>query len=130
MNWLRKFMVGRYGMDQLSLTMVLVSLGLTVLSRITKINLFYTISLATIIFAYYRVFSRNVGKRYAENNKFLRLTRPISKKLRNIALRIKGSKDYKYFKCGACNQLIRVPRKKGKISITCPKCQKKMIRRT
>ncbi len=130
MKFLKKFMRGRNGIDQLSLSLIILSLTLIVLHKLFKVNLFYYISLLNVIFAYFRVFSKNLSVRQEENQKFLELSYPIRKKVKLSLSRLADLKDYKYFKCSACNQTIRVPRKKGKISITCPKCKNKMIRRT
>lgn len=130
MKFLKKFMIGRNGTDQLSLSLIILSLILIVLHKLLKVNLFYYISLLNIIFAYFRIFSKNLSVRQEENEKFLKLSYPIRKKVKIFINRLADLKDYKYFKCSACNQTIRVPRKKGKVAITCPKCKNKMIRRT
>lgn len=124
-NWLEKlnramarFMAGRYGMDKLNsvllwtsvilvfvamfLPWVMLRLGLTVLSYLI------------MGWAVYRTFSRQTYKRYQENCRFLRLM----------------DRKHRYFDCPRCHQTIRVPRGKGKIAITCPKCREKFIKRT
>ncbi len=130
MNWLKKFMLGRYGMDQLSSTMIFGGLALAILSRVLKVNILNSIALVTILFAYYRTFSRQVNKRYKENMKFLQLVGPLRGKLKGLTRRFRDRKDYKYFKCASCGQLVRVPKGKGKLVITCPKCKMKFSRRT
>jgi len=130
MNWLKKFMMGRYGMDHLSSTMIFGALILAILSRFLKVNILNSIALLTILFAYYRAFSKQIDKRYRENTKFLQAMAPVRKRFNRLTRRFKDRKDYKYFKCTGCNQLVRVPRGKGKITITCPKCKMKFTRRT
>lgn len=130
MNWLRKFMLGRYGVDQLSTFLIVSSVLLLILSRMLNIGLLNLISLGLLIYAYYRAFSKKVYKRSFENTKFLKATYPIRSKTKSLFNKVKGLKKYKYFKCSECNQELRVPRGKGKVALTCPKCGNKMIRRT
>ncbi|HHV27544.1 hypothetical protein FYJ27_02505 [Anaerosalibacter bizertensis] len=130
MNWLRKFMVGRYGVDQLSIALIVVNLICTILLRFFNssiLNIFCTIISVIVI---YRIFSKNISKRYQENIKFLNIWNPIKRKVNKRIQRIKDLKDYKYFKCSNCKQTLRVPRGKGKISITCPKCKLVMIKKS
>ena len=130
MNWFKRFMVGRYGTDQLSMALMGIWIFISILSRFTGnriINIFYII-MPIIIF--YRIFSKNIAKRYQENMKFLRVWNPIKNKVKTKIQRVKDLKYYKYFKCSNCKQTLRVPRKKGKISITCPKCSTVMVKKS
>ena len=130
MNWLKRFMAGRYGMDQLSLTMIVFSLALSILSKFISLSILYIVSLVTLVFAYIRIFSRKLGLRYAENNRFLNLIKPLTNFLRLSYRRIRDYKDYRYYRCKECRQMIRVPRGKGRLEITCPRCDIKIIKRT
>lgn len=130
MNWLKKFMVGRYGMDQLSMGLIVLYILLAILSRFINIQIINIISLIVPIVAYYRVFSKDINKRYQENMKFLNIWNPIKNKFNNKVKKAKGLKDYKYFKCPSCSQSLRVPRGKGKIAITCPKCKTSIIKKS
>ena len=65
-----------------------------------------------------RCFSRNTYKRYQENRKFLQLTGRMK------------DREHRYFDCPKCRQMVRVPRGKGKISITCPRCREKFVKKT
>ena len=56
--------------------------------------------------------------RYQENRRFLLLIDRIK------------DRNNRYFNCPKCRQTVRVPRGKGKISITCPKCREKFIKKT
>jgi ribosomal protein L37AE/L43A len=68
--------------------------------------------------AIFRTLSRNTYKRYQENRKFLALQQRIK------------DRDHRYFSCPRCKQTVRVPRGKGKIAISCPKCKEKFIKKT
>ncbi len=119
---LRKFMEGRYGTDKFNTTILSVGVIACILSLFIKkpvINLILvTISYGLMIWAIFRSFSRNTYKRYQENRKYLMLLERIK------------DKDHRYFDCPRCRQPVRVPKGKGKIAITCPKCREKFIKKT
>ncbi len=123
-------MTGRYGVDQLSWALLVISILISILSRILDsqvLAMLYIIPLGIVL---YRMFSKDISKRYQENIKFLNKWNSIKRKINNRIQRIKGLKYYKYYKCSNCKQTLRVPRGgKGKISITCPKCQTVMIKK-
>ena len=122
MNWLRRFMIGRYGADQLMVAMVAVSFVCLLLSRLTGWGIFYWVAFVLLVWAYLRMLSRNTGRRYAENQKFLQFWRPLGGRLRGVIQRLQSGRDYCYFKCPHCGQKVRVPRGRGKIEVTCQKC--------
>ena len=121
-QWLRHFMTGRYGTDKLSMTI----LGVGVITSIVgmfipfvRIKMLLTlVSYVLMFWAIFRCFSRNTYKRYQENRKFLMWLDRIK------------DRQHRYFSCPRCRQPVRVPRGKGKIAISCPKCGEKFIRKT
>ena len=123
-------MRGRYGVDQLSNFMVTIGVILILVSILTKYSILNTAGLVVIGLSYFRIFSRDINRRYTENQKFLKSYQPIRNKLFKFKNRAKDSKDFKYFKCPNCGQELRVPRKKGRVNIKCPKCQTSFVRRT
>ena len=130
MNWLRKFMAGRYGVDQLSIGLILLSLILSVLFRFYPNRILSTLYILIPFVVYYRTLSKNIYKRYSENQRFLVYWNPIGNKVKFFINRFKKRKDYRYLRCKSCKQKIRVPRGKGKIKIICPKCKETMIKKT
>lgn len=123
-------MAGRYGADQLSIALIIVNLLISILSRVFNSKLLGIFNLLISILILYRIFSKNITKRYEENMKFLNKWNPIKNKVSKKIKEIKGLKHYKYYKCPNCKQKLRVPRGKGKVSITCPKCKTEMIKKT
>ncbi len=125
-NW----MSGRNGMDELARFESGLVLVLLIISLFSRLGLLYIVALAVMIHMYYRMFSRNVSKRYEENQKFLNLRYNSivewNKKKKHFAQR----KTYCFFKCPQCKQEVRVPRGHGKICITCPRCRTEFIKRT
>ena len=118
----KSFMTGRYGTDRLNMAILgagLVASILSMLVPVPPVNLiFWALSYGLMIWAIFRSLSRNTYKRYLENRKFLQ-----------IFDRIKD-RQHRYFSCPKCRQTVRVPRGKGKISITCPRCREKFVKKT
>lgn len=130
MNWLKKFMSGRYGVDQLTWLLFVISIAISILSIFIKSPILSTINLFILIWIIYRTFSKNITSRYNENMKLLNGWHSIKNKVNSNVNKIKGLKQYRYYKCSNCKQELRVPRGKGKISITCPKCNNVMIKKS
>lgn len=121
MNWLRKLMYGRYGTDPLSLVLMGLYLVLYLVASIFRLGVLSWFALIPMAVALFRVFSRNIPKRQAENNQFLALARPAVQWVR-MRRTIHKDKDHRYFKCPNCGQYLRVPKGKGKINVTCRSC--------
>ncbi|MCC5910100.1 MAG: hypothetical protein JJT76_06650 [Clostridiaceae bacterium] len=130
MDWLRRFMVGRYGGDQLSIFLLVLSIVLTLISRIAGVSILMTISYIPLFVAVYRMLSKDLQKRSMENYRFAIFVSPIYAKFKNIQSHIKGLKTHKYYKCTTCKTMLRVPKGKGKIVITCPQCKDRFTRKT
>ena len=130
MNWLKKKMIGRYGVDQLSNVLIVLSFILLVVSIIADIKVINSIAMGILLVSYIRIFSRNINKRYQENLKFLNWWNPIKFKWLGFANRTKQFKTHRFYKCPQCNQELRVPKGKGKINVSCPKCHNKFEKRT
>ena len=129
-NFFRKFMMGRYGPDHLNFALIILSLIFNLAGGITRLQLFFVLSYTLIVLAVLRLLSRNIRQRRAENDKFIRYWWPIKTKLGRIVKRIKHIKTHKFFKCSGCRNTLRIPRGKGKLQITCPKCGKKFYKKT
>ncbi len=130
MNQFRRFMYGRYGVDQFTIVLVVLSMIITFVSSFTKFLPIYALAYILLIYALFRTFSKNLQKRTRENQIFYQLSSSLKKKLTNIKLLLIGTKTHKYFKCSHCKQVIRVPRDRGKICITCPKCRREFVKKT
>lgn len=130
MNWLRRFMYGRYGFDAFSNFILVLSLILYVIFAVAGLRLFIIIPFAMIGYTYFRCFSRNIQKRYNENMKFKLLFKPVTSFFKIRKKMFADRKTHKYFKCPQCKQYMRVPKNKGKIQMTCPKCKQAIIAKT
>jgi len=129
-DWLKRFMTGRYGVDQLSWVILGVYFIISIVARILNNRILDVFGIVALGILIYRMLSKNISARYQENMKFLNTWNPIKRKVNNRIQRIKDLKYYKYYKCSNCKQVLRVPRGKGKISITCPKCKTVMIKKS
>ena len=120
-NALQRFMYGRYGNDQLNMVLVLLSLALYLVFVVTSWTFLYAVSFMLMAAALFRCLSRNYDRRRAENGKFLSLVQPVTSWYR-LRRTIRRDKDHCYFKCPNCGQQLRVPRGKGRITVTCRGC--------
>lgn len=127
---MQRFLAGRYGNDQLNQFIFIVAIISMVLEIITRQSLFYTLTLVLLILAYVRVFSRNINKRYEENMKFLQKKDAILNKFRKQKYYAAQRRNFHIYTCPQCKQKIRIPKGKGKISITCPKCRTSFIKKS
>ncbi|MGN0313101.1 MAG: hypothetical protein ACI4CC_10010 [Lachnospiraceae bacterium] len=123
-------MYGRYGNDELNRMILVLSMVLLVVSAFGKVGGLYLLAVALLILSYYRMLSRNVSKRYAENQKYLTYKNKITGWFRIRKLHLKQRKEFHFFKCPACGQKVRVPKGKGMIEITCPKCRNSFRKRS
>ena len=115
-NNYKKFMYGRYGIDELHEFMFKVYLVLFILNIFIKSSLISFIELILIIIIFYRLLSKNINARRKENKWFL-----------NLKNKSKYKDGYIYKKCPKCKKQLKlpIPYKKGIKSVICPKCKKK-----
>lgn len=127
---LQRLMMGRYGNDKMNQVLSAVSLVLVLLGVFLGVDTLYTLGMVLLAYIYFRMFSKNISKRYAENQVFLqhyyRLTSWFTGKKRSL----ERNKNYKIFACPSCKQKLRVPKGKGKIQIRCSKCGNEFIKRS
>ncbi|MFL2029617.1 hypothetical protein [Loigolactobacillus zhaoyuanensis] len=133
-KWLYKvaaFMRGRYGiMDSLNKFLMAVGLLLIFLTLFVHTTWLNLLGLLVLVVAYWRIFSRKIYQRAAENTKFQQRTNWVTKPLRRRYREWQQRKQYRFFTCKSCHQRIRIPRGKGKIQITCPQCRHQFRART
>lgn len=117
-----RFMAGRYGTDKLNFALLWTGFGIVVIAIFVRSPLpnflLHVVAYALMGIAIFRTLSRNTYKRYQENRRFLMFFSGLR------------DREHKYYECPRCRQPVRVPRGKGKIAITCPKCKEKFIKKT
>lgn len=125
-----RFMQGRYGMDGFSRFLLAVGAVCLLLSSLFHVRFLNYVCWVLLIYLYFRMFSRNIQKRYAEGVAYERAKAKVKAFFKGDRSMIDQAKMYRIFKCPKCSQKIRVPRGKGKIEITCPKCSGTFRKRT
>ena len=135
MEWLRKFLSGRYfRADELSISLLVLMIILGIAGLAAKIPLLYYISDVLFIVFIFRNYSRNIERRAAENAKFVRVFGPFFRKaaepFKGLYHRIRDRKTHVYLKCPSCKQTLRLPKGRGKLKVSCPKCKTEFYKTT
>ena len=130
---LAKFMYGRYGTDRLNMFLLIVLIVCAGLNLFVR-NGYFSIVMSSwetllIVLIYYRMFSRNIQKRYAENQKYLSLENKVKRFFGRTKYIQEQRKDFHIYTCPQCRQKIRIPKGKGKISVRCPKCGAEVVKK-
>ena len=132
-NWKNKmmqFMQGRYGADQMGQMLSAVSMVFLIISLFSRNQAWFLLAVIGIVYNYFRMFSKNISKRYAENQKYLTMTAGIRRRLASWKSQLAQRKIYHIYRCPGCKQKIRVPRGRGKIEIRCPKCNTRFVKKS
>lgn len=117
-----QFMQGRNGVDNLGFATLWTGLILSLVDTFLGTGLLSLLGTALYIYTIWRMMSRNVYKRAEENRKYVTFSSSLTTKVKQFFLRLKNSREYKYFKCPQCKVLIRLKRGSGEKMIHCPKC--------
>ena len=132
-NWKNKmmqFMQGRYGADQMGQMLSAVSMVFLIISLFSRNQAWFLLAVIGIVYNYFRINNKNISKRYAENQKYLKMTAGIRRKLASWKSQLAQRKIYHIYRCPGCKQKIRVPRGRGKIEIRCPKCNTRFVKKS
>lgn len=119
------WMMGRYGVDELSRFLLLVSAVLFILSNFQGMYVLYYPAVVFMILSLFRCWSRRVDKRTRERSAYLKARDKVGYTMKIRHRMWAERKTHKYFKCSRCGMLLRVPKGVGKIIITCPRCKEK-----
>lgn len=129
-----RFMYGRYGYDKLSFFMfvmyfvlffvrIILAFFSTKAAGIASLVILFLSTMLLVIITF-RFFSRNISARRKENDLYLKLSRPVKDFFKRSFNRIRYVKKYRYRKCPHCKSFLRLPNKKGKHNVCCPRCKK------
>lgn len=124
-GWQRKaqeWARGRNGVDECSRACANVAFVLVIVGLFTQVDLVSVVALVLLGYAWFRMASRNTVKRAQENAAFVKAAGPAVPWLLNPLAAFRELRAYKHLVCPSCGQRVRVPRGKGKVRITCPKC--------
>ena len=130
---LAQFMYGRRGVDEFSRFLLIAAIALIVLSMffrgVGRLILDLLI-VACLIYCYYRILSRNLYKRQQENYWYLKKRDAVKRWFASLKDRWQQRKEYRFFRCPSCHTLLRVPKNRGKLLLTCRKCGNRFERKT
>ncbi len=115
-------MQGRYGMDRLYKGLLFLYIFLIALNLFLRSTFLMTLSLLLVVFAMFRVFSKQIAKRSAENQRYIAFIDPLKKKVMLTFNRVREYKTHRYRTCPHCHTSWRLKKKIGTMTITCPKC--------
>lgn len=130
-----QFMAGRNGYDSFSMFLLVAAMTLLILARLFFRVPFLAVLLqlgswAALIYCIWRVMSRDLYKRQQENAKYYEKRQAVLRWFRSLKERWRQRKEYKFFRCPSCHALLRVPRGRGKLLLTCRKCGNRFERKT
>ena len=133
-----RFMDGRYGADAFGRFLSIAgccTIAVALLTRITEKSgslsaLFGGVSLALVGFCYFRILSRDYNRRAAENQRYLNARDKVTGWFRLQKDCFRQRRDYAFYRCPSCHQMVRVPKGKGRIRITCRRCGYAFERKT
>ncbi len=126
----RQFMIGRYGTDGLNQALSIASIVMLLISLLTRISLFTWVGVVLLVLCYYRSLSRNISKRTEENYKYYTIKDRVDRKFQDLKDQWANRKVYHYYRCPKCRQKLRVPRGRGRIQISCPRCGTQFIKKS
>lgn len=128
--WFRRWMVGRRGPDELMYALFAAGFVLLFASLMFRFPPLAILAWALVLGAYFRFFSKSLDKRWRENQRFLALGRRMQQYGAFCSHRWRNRKAYRYYKCPQCHQRLRVPKGRGNLEITCPRCHTQFHKHT
>lgn len=118
-----RFMTGRNGMDNLAWHGLWGSVILSLLSMLLPLGgLTSLLSTALLFYSVWRMLSRNLPRRQAENSRYILFSEKVTREVRQFFQRLKNMKTHKYFRCPSCRNRLRMKRGSGEKTVTCPVC--------
>ncbi len=127
MNKMKSAFIGRHGIDQLNIALLLITLIMAATTLIIESNDMGLLCWFPFLYCIYRMLSKQHIARYKENVRFMKFLSPILKPMYVRAARVKD-KQHKYCQCPSCKQTIRIVKTKEKSTFSCPMCKSEFIK--
>lgn len=124
------FMQGRYGIDSLSTALIIAGFAITLIGMFTGFDILSYVSLAVLVYAVFRTYSKNIGQRRKELDAYQGLIKKPKAWFSLTQKKWAHRKTTRYFKCKQCGTVLSVPVGKGTIRTTCPKCKNQTTRKS
>ena len=112
-----QFLMGRNGFDNFCRGLLFLAMILIIADIFVPGSVLRLLGLIVLVYSYFRAFSKNIARRQAENAWY---TSCVQAPFRSYMSR--DRKHYKYFKCPTCKQVLRAPKGRGRIRVTCSRC--------
>lgn len=113
---------GRNGADELSGACTSLGVILVIIDLFAHTTWLSAVALALLAYSMFRISSKNITARGRENSQALRVAGPVLSFLSNPVAMLRETRSFVHLQCPSCGQRVRIPRGKGKVRITCPKC--------
>ncbi|ADK81231.1 TFIIB-type zinc ribbon-containing protein [Sediminispirochaeta smaragdinae] len=120
-----QFMSGRYGMDQLNKSLIGIAFILIILETFITSQVLNVTGVMVMFYTIYRTYSRDLSKRARENEKFMKLVKPVRRSFSLLKLRIREGRTHRFRTCPNCKVVIRTSKKRGTRILVCPRCKTK-----
>lgn len=125
---INNFMYGRYKGDEFNRFLFVLYFVIWLVSTITNLGFLQFINMPILVYVIFRAFSKNISARQKELNCYLKIKNKTKSEIALKKQKYQNRKTHLYFKCKKCKANLRVPKGKGKIEVTCPKCKEKIIK--
>lgn len=119
---INQWMQGRNGADDFSTTVIVLAMVLYLIGVFAHFKMVLFLALVAVIYGFFRMTSRNIEARRAENREFLKRVGPARPWIKNPPAAWKEFRAYKHLICENCGQRMRIPRGRGKLRVSCPRC--------
>lgn len=126
---IQRFFYGRYGLDRLNQFILVLALIIEVINLFFRSFVLNGIFYVLILIYMFRILSKNIVARSIENDKYLRYKKFVIRRGKTFQSNIKD-REHKVVLCPKCAQMVRLPRKRGKLEVTCPNYHAKFEKRT
>lgn len=128
---LRRWMAGRYStVDALYRFLSTAAMVLILLAMLLRLPVLDLPALGLLGYGWYRLLSRDIARRAAENAAFVRRRQQVIDAVRRRRVRWAQRRLYLYCRCPGCRQQVRVPRGHGRVAITCPRCHTEFVKKS
>lgn len=124
LGWrIAQFMQGRNGIDTIAQYAIGAGIIFTIIDFFVNSLILSTLGLICLVYAIFRCYSKNISARALENAKFEAWVRKPKAAVSHARMRWANRATTKYFTCSQCGQSLSVPKGKGTLRVTCPKCR-------
>ncbi len=124
------FMYGRYGNDDLTKFLLVLGLILMLISWLPRLGWVYFLAAAVLVWSLMRSFSRKLDRRRRELDRYLKIKNGFVNFFKLSRNKWRDRKTHVYFKCKKCHAVLRVPKGKGSIIVTCSRCGDRIEKET